>query len=148
MAKNRDKDGWNFTSSQFRNVRVSAVYLLHCFADDLFVLLLCDFLPLVKGFYGRLHLIYSFLLDLLFLKQRQEAVGREKGRQDKKALWCRAELATATFSFLELSAWARLWWLGWAVVEDGSGWLWVAAVALVGVGRRAGFAKPTTVFAI
>lgn len=84
MAKNRDKDGWNFTRSQFRNVRVSAAYLLHCFADDLFVLLLCDFLPLVKGFYGCLHLIYSFLLDLLFLKQRQEAVGREKGREDKK----------------------------------------------------------------
>lgn len=84
MAKNRDKDGWNFPHSQFRNVRVSAVYLLHCFADDLFVLVLGDFLPLVKGFYGCLHLTNSFLLDLLFLKQRQEAVGQEKGQEDKK----------------------------------------------------------------
>lgn len=81
---------------------VSAVYLLHCFADDLFVLLLCDFLPLVKGFYGRLHFIYSFLLDLLFLKQRQKAVGWKQNTTMKGVV--AVGVATVTFSFLELSA--------------------------------------------
>lgn len=47
--------------------RVS-VYLLYCFADNLLVLVLCDFLLLVKWFDGCLHFIYSFLLDLLFLE--------------------------------------------------------------------------------
>ena len=46
-----------------------SVYLLYCFADDLLVLLLSDFLLLVIRFDGVLHFIHSSLLDLLFLKR-------------------------------------------------------------------------------
>lgn len=53
-------------------VRTRSFYLFHCFADNLFVLLLCDFLPLVKGLYGCFHFIYSFLLNLLLLKMEPE----------------------------------------------------------------------------
>lgn len=52
-------------------LKVKRLYLLYCFADNLFVLVLCDFLPLVKGFDGCLHFIYSSFLDLLFLKQKK-----------------------------------------------------------------------------
>lgn len=64
---------------------MNIVYLLYCFADNLFVLLLCDFLPLVKGFYGCLHFIYSFLLDLLFL-QKTEGIGLVKKKKGGWAL--------------------------------------------------------------
>lgn len=52
--------------------RTGSFYLFDCFADNLFVLLLCDFLPLVKGLYGCFHFIDSFLLNLLFLKTEAE----------------------------------------------------------------------------
>lgn len=46
---------------------LAVTHLFYRFADNLLVLLFRDFLPLVKGFDGCLHFIYSFLLDLLFL---------------------------------------------------------------------------------
>lgn len=58
-------------ATQEQNV-VTNIYLLYRFTDNLLVLLLCDFLPLVKRFDGCLHFIYSFLLDLLLLKQKED----------------------------------------------------------------------------
>lgn len=82
---------------------MNIVYLLYCFADNLFVLLLCDFLPLVKGFYGCLHFIYSFLLDLLFL-QKTEGIGLVKKKKKGSGHFVERQLGMVTFSFLELSA--------------------------------------------
>lgn len=122
MAKNRKKDGGKGSSP----ARVSAVYLLHRFADDLFVLLLGDFLPLVKGLDGRLHFTYSFLLDLLFLKNRQKPVGWRKEQRDKRRSWVGAALQRLLFLSwscrpeLGCGGWAE-WWRRAAA---GSGALW------------------------
>lgn len=108
-------------------------YLLHCFADNLLVLLLSDFLLLVKWFDGCFNFIYSFLLELLFLGKKETIWHKVPKRPSHQAAGM-----IGTFSFLELSAWAVLCRLGW-VVEDGSAWLGTGwpTLPLAGLTRRA-----------
>lgn len=121
-----------------KNSEGRCVYLLDRFADNLLVLLLCDFLLLVEWFDGCLHFINSFLLNLLLLEQKEDI--RLLFQMVSQLDRC----LHVTFSFLELSACALLCWLS-CVVEEGStwlgaGWPWVTTVmpALVGVGSRPG----------
>lgn len=89
---------------------MKGVYLLYSFADNLLVLLLGDFLLLVKRFDGCLHFIYSFLLNLLFLQQEDDIRRLEKKRTEKQYTPLKnsgvtgTQVGQVTFSFLELSA--------------------------------------------
>lgn len=94
------------------------VYLLHCFAHNFLVLLLGDFLLLVKRFDGCFHFIYSFLLDLLFLQQKQtccccrrSAVKESKQTREVRHLFFFGAVGVSlVVARLRRRGWKRLTW--------------------------------------